>query len=137
MPAYYIGLMSGTSVDGIDAVLVDLSDSRPVLLAAGTGNWDPALRESILTTLDQPSRVSLESLGQLDAALGDAFAEAALDIIREAGLQPEQIVAIGSHGQTLLHPRPPARHLHCRQGTPAASRRKQASPRWPTSAGAT
>lgn len=103
MPAYYVGLMSGTSVDGIDAVLVDLSDARPVLLAAGTRNWDTTLREAILATLDQPSRVSLESLGQLDAALGDAFADAALDVVREAGLQPDQIVAIGSHGQTLFH----------------------------------
>jgi anhydro-N-acetylmuramic acid kinase len=103
MSAYYIGLMSGTSVDGIDAVLVDLATNRPVLLAARTTAWEAALREHILATLNDPTQVSLASLGQLDAALGEAFADAALAITREAGLEPAQIRALGSHGQTLFH----------------------------------
>jgi len=103
MPAYYIGLMSGTSVDGIDAVLVDLSADRPVLLAAQTTDWNASLREDIFRTLNQPEQVSLDALGRLDAALGEAFAEAALAIITAADLQPSRITAIGSHGQTLFH----------------------------------
>ncbi len=103
MPAYYIGLMSGTSVDGIDAVLVDLATNKPVLLAARTTAWDAALRGRILATLNDPTQVSLVALGQLDAALGEAFAEAALTIIRAASLEPAQITAVGSHGQTLFH----------------------------------
>lgn len=103
MPDYYIGLMSGTSVDGIDAVVVDLANDKPVLLAARTTAWDVALRDRILATLNNPAQVSLESLGTLDAALGEAFADAALAITRAANLEPADIRALGSHGQTLFH----------------------------------
>jgi anhydro-N-acetylmuramic acid kinase len=103
MSAYYIGLMSGTSVDGIHAVVVDLAADEPHLLAAQTIDWDPALRNRILATVNHPTEVSLESLGQLDAALGETFADAALAITRAAGLQPAEISGLGSHGQTLFH----------------------------------
>jgi anhydro-N-acetylmuramic acid kinase len=103
MSAYYIGLMSGTSVDGIDAVVVDLAADEPHLLAAQTIDRDPALRNRILATVNHPTEVSLESLGQLDAALGETFADAALAITRAAGLQPAEISGLGSHGQTLFH----------------------------------
>lgn len=103
MPAYYIGLMSGTSVDGIDSVLIDFSQANPVALVAQTVDWSPSLRERILETLNQPTQVSLDALGRLDAVLGDAFADAALATIDACGLQPAQIKAIGSHGQTLFH----------------------------------
>jgi len=103
MPDYYIGLMSGTSVDGIDAVLADLSRTHPVLLAAQTTDWEPSLRGRILAVLNRPEQISLDALGRLDADLGNAFADAALAIIRSARLQPAQITAIGSHGQTLFH----------------------------------
>jgi len=103
MSDYYIGLMSGTSVDGIDAVLADFSADRPVLLAAQTIDWPPALRARILDALQQPHAITLPTFGQLDAELGQAFAHAALQIVRAAALQPGQINAIGSHGQTLLH----------------------------------
>lgn len=103
MPAYYLGLMSGTSVDGIDAVIVDLDGNPPALIAAQTFSWPESLHRSITTTLNNPDRVSLDSLGQLHSALGDAFADAALKIIGKAGLKTTDIKAIGSHGQTLFH----------------------------------
>jgi anhydro-N-acetylmuramic acid kinase len=103
MPDYYVGLMSGTSVDGIDAVVVDFANDEPVLLAARTTSWNAQLRNRILATLNNPTQIGLESLGQLDAALGEAFADAALTIIHAAGLKPAEICAIGSHGQTLFH----------------------------------
>lgn len=103
MPAYYVGLISGTSVDGIDAVLADLSATRPELLAAQTIPWEPPLHEQLLSTLNRPQQVSLTALGELDAALGDAFATAALTVIAAAGLHPADVTAIGSHGQTLFH----------------------------------
>lgn len=103
MPAYYIGLMSGTSVDGIDAVVIDLAPDQPVLIAAQTTPWDTTLRNRILEILSRPDRVSLATLGALDAVLGDAFADAALAITHAAGLKPAQISGLGSHGQTLFH----------------------------------
>lgn len=103
MPAYYLGLMSGTSVDGIDAVLTDLQDTRPRLVAAQTFPWPDTLQQAIVDTLDNPHRVSLDALGQLNAALGDAFADAALALIQTTGLKATEINAIGSHGQTLYH----------------------------------
>ena len=103
MPAYYIGLMSGTSVDGIDAVLADFSQAQAVILAAQSSDWQPSLRERILDVVNQPAQVSLHTLGLLDAELGEAFAAAALAVIKTAGLQAAQITAIGSHGQTLFH----------------------------------
>ncbi len=119
MPAYYIGLMSGTSVDGMDAVLVDLAKDEPVLLAARTTDWDSALRNRILATLNRPTQVSLDSLGQLDAALGEAFADAALAVTRAAGLKPGEVRAVGSRDQTLFtRRRPPPIHSSWRGPQP-------------------
>ncbi|HHJ18171.1 MAG TPA: anhydro-N-acetylmuramic acid kinase [Gammaproteobacteria bacterium] len=95
--------MSGTSVDGIDAALVDLSGTQPQLTCAHTYPWSADLRERILTVLTNPDTVSLQELGGLDAQLGEAFANAALELIAEAELQPGQVTAIGNHGQTLFH----------------------------------
>jgi anhydro-N-acetylmuramic acid kinase len=103
MPAYYLGLMSGTSVDGIDAVLVDFSATNPELVAAKTFGWDPALHRAITSALDAPGQTTLQTLGVLDAQLGEAFARVALDLIGNAGIDAGQIVAIGSHGQTRYH----------------------------------
>ncbi len=103
----FIGLMSGTSADGIDAALVrfdaDGAGPRCRLLAGLTHPWDPALREE-LVALGQGTEVgSLDVLGRLDAQVGLAFADAALRLIEHAGVAPARIRAIGSHGQTVRH----------------------------------
>jgi anhydro-N-acetylmuramic acid kinase len=95
--------MSGTSVDGIDAALVDLSTDPPLLVAARTFAWPRWLRDDILATIDNRRQLSLLNLGRLDAAIGDEFAKAALAMIAEAQLDPSALKAIGSHGQTLFH----------------------------------
>lgn len=95
--------MSGTSVDGIDAALVDLSGTHPQLKRAHTYPWSADLQPRILAVLTNPDTVSLQELGGLDALLGEAFANAALELIAEAGIETSQITAIGSHGQTLFH----------------------------------
>ena len=106
---HYIGLMSGTSVDGIDAALVSLSaGSRPVLVATHAHPIAAATRGEIQALMrDGPNEI--ERLGELDMALGELFAEAANAVIKKAGLANKNIRAIGSHGQTLRH-RPRAAH---------------------------
>ena len=103
MPEYYLGLMSGTSMDGIDAALVDLSGDTPQLLRAQTRPWPAPLHARILKTVAAPEQASLRDTGILDTELGEQFANAALDLMAKARLDSSQITAIGSYGQTLLH----------------------------------
>lgn len=102
MPALYVGLMSGTSLDGIDAVLVDFSVHPPRLLAANTSPLPQRLGEE-LAVLCLPGSNEIERMGRVDRTLGEALAEAALAIISAAGAEPAAVRAIGSHGQTIRH----------------------------------
>lgn len=103
MPEYFLGLMSGTSIDGIDAALVDLSGDFPAFLTARTFPLPALLHNRILETVADPESISLQDACTLDSLLGEQFAGAALNLIAEAGLKTSQITAIGSHGQTLFH----------------------------------
>jgi len=98
--ALYIGLMSGTSMDGIDAVLVDLAEPTPKVLASTAIPWSPTLRER-LQAAARGSFLTADQFAQLDAETGEAFAAAANAVV--AGHTPDEILAIGSHGQTLAH----------------------------------
>ena len=100
---FYLGLMSGTSMDAIDAALVDFDVSPLALVAVSATALDPALKRRIARVLDSPDRVALDELGQLDVELAKGFAEAALALLRDAGVDPKRVTAIGSHGQTLRH----------------------------------
>ena len=105
-----IGLMSGTSVDGIDAAVVRLEGAPPSLAWEVLGHThrahDPELRAEIFACF-RPETGSVDRLCRLNFALGRAFGLAALDAAREAGLTLDKIDLIGSHGQTLWH-EPPA-----------------------------
>lgn len=105
----YLGLMSGTSVDGIDAVLVSLSDGKPPVLAASHTHPVPATIRDEIQALMHAGADEIERMGELDMALGELFAAAANAVINKAGLAPKDIRAIGSHGQTIRH-RPRAAH---------------------------
>jgi len=111
---YYIGLISGTSMDGIDAVLCDFSPHPPAILAARTLPFEPGQRAMLDRVRQDPDQFPATELARLDALLGDAFAAAALAVLGEAGLEATQIQAIGSHGQTVLH-RPEANPPHTLQ----------------------
>ncbi len=100
---FYLGLMSGTSMDAIDAVLVDFDASPLRIVAASATAFDPKLKRRIADVLDSPAGVTLDELGQLDVRLARDFAEAALTLLRGAGAGPGSVTAIGSHGQTLRH----------------------------------
>lgn len=103
MPALYVGLMSGTSLDGIDAVLVEIDETRTAHLDAITAPMPEALRGEILELIGKPAGVDLRRLGALDARLGELFASAALELLSRSRRRPADIRAIGSHGQTLWH----------------------------------
>ena len=100
----YIGLISGTSIDGVDAALVDFSSNQPKLLASHCHAVPPDLREAI-KSLCTPSITSneIDLLGETDRALGELFAEASLALLEQASVLPGQVCAIGSHGQTIRH----------------------------------
>lgn len=102
MSNLYIGLMSGTSADGIDAALVDFSGPKPVLAASGYTPYSTVLREKILA-LCQAGENEIQRLGELDNMLGNEFAAAVNELLKQAGTARETIQAIGSHGQTIRH----------------------------------
>ncbi len=101
MTRLYIGLISGTSMDGIDAVLVDLA-AAPRLIATRSQPYPEELRERI-ARLCTGTRNELELYARLDAELGELFAAAALALLEHAGTRPREVAAIGSHGQTVRH----------------------------------
>ncbi|MCV6627541.1 MAG: anhydro-N-acetylmuramic acid kinase [Cellvibrionaceae bacterium] len=100
--ALYIGLMSGTSADGIDAGLVDFSGDRPQLLAS-LAKALPADTQSLVTQLAHSGQDEIAQLAELDQTLAEAFAEASLELLARTDFTPKDITAIGSHGQTLRH----------------------------------
>jgi anhydro-N-acetylmuramic acid kinase len=100
---YYLGLMSGTSMDAIDAALVDFDVSPLRIIAASATAFDPKLKQRIAHVLDSVGSAAIDEIGQIDVELARAFAEAALTLVRSAGLGAAQVTAIGSHGQTLRH----------------------------------
>lgn len=99
----YLGLISGTSVDGIDAVIADFDGDDAKLVAHDTIPYDDALRADLLAAIGDPAGCTVDRFGNLDARCGEAFAGAAVALVRKAGLDAADIAAIGSHGQTLYH----------------------------------
>lgn len=98
----YLGLISGTSADGIDAALVRFSPHLEVI-AARTFPYSDALRERVLALARNNAAIALDDLGRLDVEIGGRFADAAQALLREAGIDAQQVTAIGSHGQTVCH----------------------------------
>ena len=97
----YVGLMSGTSLDAIDAVL--LHCGREIrLLASHSHPIPPILRDEILA-LCQPGENEIDRTGRVHIALGNLFADATLQLLASAGVNASQVQAIGCHGQTIRH----------------------------------
>ena len=101
-----LGLMSGTSADGIDVVLARISGAPPSLNAEMLGhtsfNFPPAVRKEILRVADQQP-ISAGELSQLNFRLGHIYAGAALAACRKFKIAPRRIDLIGNHGQTIFH----------------------------------
>lgn len=101
-PEYYIGLMSGTSMDGVDAVLVDFTTGYPLLVSAHTEEIPSHLLKG-LRRLCQPGTDEVNRLGRLDRSVGLLFAKAVNNLLTKASVSPSEVIAIGSHGQTVRH----------------------------------
>lgn len=100
--AFFIGLISGTSVDGIDAALVSFAPTLR-LVHAFTMPMADDLAADILRVSQADALVSLDFLGQLDTRVARAFAQAANLLVERSGVERASVFAVGSHGQTLRH----------------------------------
>ncbi len=119
-PILVLGMMSGTSADGIDVALARISGAPPNLKAKLLGhtsaNFPPALRGEILRVAEQQP-ISAGELSQLNFRLGELFADAALSACRTFRVPPSRVALIGSHGQTIFHQGCPIPYF----GSPTAS----------------
>jgi len=107
-----VGLISGTSMDGIDAALVRISGPAPQprieLLAFETLAYSASVRQKVLrVATGEP--VTAGGISQLNFLMGELFAGAALRVCRLAKVSPSRLAAIGSHGQTIFHQGKPTR----------------------------
>ncbi|MCP4178603.1 MAG: anhydro-N-acetylmuramic acid kinase [bacterium] len=99
---YYIGIMSGTSVDGIDAVLVENVDNKLVFVDSYTAPFPEDLKQDILELL-LTFQIHLLKLGEIDSRLGICYAEAVNELLKKTGVDRKDVKAIGCHGQTVFH----------------------------------
>ncbi len=104
----YIGLMSGTSLDGVDAVLADFSQHPPRLLQHHYLPYSPTLKKRLHQLSSLPS-VGMDLLGETGIELAHQYANVTRALLEAAATAPQQIAAIGCHGQTIRH-RPDTRY---------------------------
>lgn len=98
----YIGLMSGTSTDGVDGVLADLGEGGITVLASTQAPLPDALRDTLLS-LNEPGADELARAARAACSLADCYAGVVQELLRRAGLAPHRVRAIGAHGQTVRH----------------------------------
>lgn len=105
-PRLVVGLISGTSADGIDAALVEIAgaglDARLRLVAGLTVPFAPEDRDELFRMFDPPT-ATVDRLCRFNFRLGELFADAALAVIAQAGAAGAQVDLIGSAGQTVWH----------------------------------
>ena len=110
--ALYLGMISGTSVDGIDVACVGFDPF--VLYGFATFPYAAELRAQLIDLGQQQDQCSMDTFAQLDVRVGQAFADAATLFMHQYKLNAQQITALGSHGQTLKH-KPTGRHPYTLQ----------------------
>lgn len=97
-----VGLMSGTSTDGVDAAIVDIKNNKVKLLAFDTFAYPPSLRQNILE-LGEQKTCRAADISNLNFLLGEVFADAVIKLCRKNKISLKTIDLIGSHGQTIYH----------------------------------
>ncbi|MGZ4970245.1 MAG: anhydro-N-acetylmuramic acid kinase [Methylobacter sp.] len=103
MPEFYIGLMSGTSLDGIDAALVDFKDNKVRLVSFEYHPFTADIQSTIQQLSKPDALVSLKEYGTMDTRLGHLFAETVNALLAKADIPTASIKAVGSHGLTIYH----------------------------------
>jgi len=103
MPDLYIGLMSGTSMDGIDAVAVSFGDNSIHIAGTHERPYPDTLRRALLNAAATPVDQPIENIGSIDRQVGECFCDAALELLDKSGISAGDVVAVGSHGQTVRH----------------------------------
>jgi anhydro-N-acetylmuramic acid kinase len=103
MPDIYIGLMSGTSMDGIDAVLASFDANSVNIRATHEKAYPDTLRRALLNAVATPVEQPIDNIGSIDRQVGECFRDAALELLDKSGLTAGAVRAVGSHGQTVRH----------------------------------
>ncbi len=101
-PLFYLGIMSGTSVDAIDLALVKINDNACEFIAGDEAEFTANIKHKIIS-LCTTQHTSLSDLGQLTSALSHEYASAVRQFLKQQKLEPSDIIAIGCHGQTVCH----------------------------------
>ncbi|MCK3658039.1 anhydro-N-acetylmuramic acid kinase [Pasteurellaceae bacterium Pebbles2] len=99
---YYIGIMSGTSLDGVDLALMDFATNPPKLVASHFVPMPEQIRQK-LTALLHSRSTSLQTFGEIDHQLGQLYAQSVNNFLAKVRLKSSEICAIGCHGQTVWH----------------------------------
>ncbi len=116
--ALYIGLISGTSMDAVDAALVALGDGDARIVATHSASMPADLQRELHGLAQDPAGAALR-FWNADARLGSVFADAALQLLDAAGVAARDVTAIGSHGQTVYHAPGAATPLTVQLGDPS------------------
>ena len=106
------GIMSGTSLDGIDVAIVDIAGRRVQAVAFSTSPYGDDLRARILAVSNTQCETS--AISRLNFELGDAYSRAVIAACRSAKIAVKSIQLIGCHGQTIYHQGDGETPKHCR-----------------------
>ncbi len=100
--SFFIGLLSGTSVDGIDAAIVDFNQDEIKLMCTHEQKFTAELQKDLQAVI-KSQKASLDQLSQIDSRIANEFSEAVNNLINQSKIPKKDITAIGFHGQTIFH----------------------------------